>query len=292
VTPSTIASKMSPYMSQYVSMALQPQLQQAANAYMLQSQALNGQATSAGAFGDPRTALAQGNLGLNFALENQGLVGNAYNQAFNTAIGAGAQDVSNDVNAQTTNANLREAALQRQLTGANTIFGADTSGTNMLNALGGQQTAQSQAQLNALYNQWLMAQQYPFQTTALVNSTMGAAQAGAPQTSTTMAPDNTGYGVLGALIGAGGAAAGGYLRSDERVKTDIAVVGKMKDGLPVYRYRYKDDPTNVVRMGLMAQDVEQVHPEAVKEFGGVKHVNYDKATAASRELANSFGLAA
>jgi hypothetical protein len=200
---SPISSNMSPYMNQYVSMALQPQLQEAANTYMLQSQAQQGGATSAGAFGDPRAALLQSNLGLNYALENQGLVGNAYNAAFNTAIGAGAQDVSNKLNAW----GVGQGAL---LNASGAAFNQATGAANLENTFGSQQTAQSQAQLNAAYNQWLMAQQYPFQTAGLVNSAISTGQVGAPQTTTLSQPNNAGYGLLGALLGAGGSAAGGY----------------------------------------------------------------------------------
>jgi hypothetical protein len=48
------------------------------------------------------------------AIARQGLIGNAYNSAFNTAIGAGAQDSANQLTAGTTNANLGETALNRQ----------------------------------------------------------------------------------------------------------------------------------------------------------------------------------
>lgn len=210
VTPSTISSQMSPYMNQYVSMALQPQLAEARNQQTLNMQQMQGAATSAGAFGDPRANQLQQNQQLVNDLSNQGLVGNAYNAAFNTAIGAGAQDVSNNLNAQTTNANLAETALGRQLTGANAIYGQGTGATNLVNTLGQQQTAQSQADLNAQYNQWLMAQQYPFQTTQLMNQTIGAAKAGAPVTTTgdstqvQSAPDNSGWGILGSVLGGTG----------------------------------------------------------------------------------------
>lgn len=216
VNANTISSQMSPYMNQYVSMALQPQLAEARNQQTLNMQQMQGAATSAGAFGDPRANQLQQNQQLVNNLSNQGLVGNAYNAAFNTAIGAGAQDVSNNLNAQTTNANLAETALGRQLTGANAIYGQGTGAANLQNQFGQQQTAQSQAGLNASYNQWLMAQQYPFQTTELMNQTLGAARAGAPTTTTgnstqtQSAPDNSGWSMVGSLAGTlGGAVLGG-----------------------------------------------------------------------------------
>jgi hypothetical protein len=218
---SPISSNMSPYMNQYVSMALQPQLAAAANSYMLQSQANQGAATSAGAFGDPRANLLQSNLGLNYGLENAGLVGNAYNAAFNTAIGAGAQDVSNKLNAW--------GVGQNALLGASgAAFNQATGAANLENTFGAQQTAQSQAQLNAQYNQWLMAQQYPFQTAQNTEAAIGAAVP-TNTTTTTSAPNNAGYGMLGALFGAGGAAAGGYF-SGQRPLFAAPVAGAAEGG--------------------------------------------------------------
>jgi hypothetical protein len=90
----------------------------------------------------------------------------------------------------------------------------------------------------------------------------------------------------GLLKGAGNLAGAGvdaaFTFSDERVKEGVDEVGSLHDGTPVYSYNYIGDSTP--RIGLMAQDVEKTTPEAVKEFGGVKAVNYDKATARSRAM--------
>jgi hypothetical protein len=67
------------------------------------------------------------------------------------------------------------------------------------------------------------------------------------------------------------------MMSDRRLKTDIEPIGKLDDGQIVYRYRYLDSP--VFQLGLMADEVEQVHPEAVAEINGFKAVNYELATA-------------
>jgi hypothetical protein len=81
---------------------------------------------------------------------------------------------------------------------------------------------------------------------------------------------------LGKLGGLGNLAKLAPLFSDERVKRDIRPVGMLNDGLPLYRFRYAGDPA--VRVGLMAQDVEQVDPGAVHNVGGIKAVDYDRAT--------------
>lgn len=80
------------------------------------------------------------------------------------------------------------------------------------------------------------------------------------------------------IIGGLTSAAGNVMKmSDRRVKRDISHVGATTYGLPLYRYRYINSPE--WHIGLMAQDVEQVKPEAVVEIGGIKHVNYELALA-------------
>ena len=63
-------------------------------------------------------------------------------------------------------------------------------------------------------------------------------------------------------------------QSDRRLKDDIRLVGRTFDGLNVYTFRYKNDP--VVRMGVMAQEVLPVHPEAVSERDGYLAVDYGR----------------
>jgi hypothetical protein len=70
--------------------------------------------------------------------------------------------------------------------------------------------------------------------------------------------------------------------SDARVKDDIEPIGMLYDETPVYSFRYKGD--DVPRIGLMAQDVEKRRPDAVREFGGVKAVDYGKATERARMI--------
>lgn len=72
------------------------------------------------------------------------------------------------------------------------------------------------------------------------------------------------------------------LFSDERLKEDIAPVGTLNDGQIIYSYRYKGDPTPQV--GLLAQEVERVHPEAVHTdpATGFKKVHYGLATRDAR----------
>jgi hypothetical protein len=77
----------------------------------------------------------------------------------------------------------------------------------------------------------------------------------------------------------GGWAQGGFKMSDRRIKTDIRRVGTLDNGLPVYAYRFKSG--GPVEIGVMAQEVERVRPDAVREFDGIKHVNYARAVEAA-----------
>jgi hypothetical protein len=69
--------------------------------------------------------------------------------------------------------------------------------------------------------------------------------------------------------------------SDRRLKDDIERIGELKDGTPVYRFRYIWDEPGTVHIGLMA---DEVAPEAVTEVGGYKMVDYEKATERARAL--------
>ena len=68
-----------------------------------------------------------------------------------------------------------------------------------------------------------------------------------------------------------GSAVGG-LKSDRRLKENIRRVGATDGGLPVYVYNYIGEPT--MQMGVMAQEVELVNPDAVTEMDGFKAVYY------------------
>lgn len=298
VNASTISSAMNPYMNQYVNYALAPQIEAQNQQFAQQNKGLDAAATSSGAFGDNRAGIEAANLTTQQNIGRQGLIGNAYNAAFNTAIGAGAQDVSNSLNAQTTNAGLNEQALARQLGAAGALQNLGTyqvnTGTNLANLtnqFGQQQTAQSQAGLTAAYNQWLMAQQYPFQTAQLQNQTVGAAANAMPAatTQTTQQPNNAGWAIGGALLGSLP-----MMLSDERAKENIAKIGALLDGTGVYRFNYKGRNPKETTIGVMAQEVEKTNPGAVVTLfpGGPKLVDYAKATAPSMGMAAALGIAA
>ena len=78
-----------------------------------------------------------------------------------------------------------------------------------------------------------------------------------------------------------GLAGAGIAASDIRMKENISKVGVMPNGLNVYKYEYKDEfkdhplAGHGKHYGVMAQEVEQVFPYAVKTLdNGYKAVDY------------------
>jgi hypothetical protein len=113
---------------------------------------------------------------------------------------------------------------------------------------------------------------YPGGTTTGVGTSSGI--------SSYMPPTNPTSSMLGGLMGLGGLGLQAYSAfSDERLKEDIKPVGKLHDGQNIYSYRFLGSPKTEI--GLLAQEVERVHPEAVHvdPATGFKKVHYGLATA-------------
>jgi hypothetical protein len=81
------------------------------------------------------------------------------------------------------------------------------------------------------------------------------------------------------LMGLGGTLGAAAIMSDIRTKEHIKAIGYLPNGLSVYEYEYKPEWKNEAGhgkfIGVMAQEVEQVMPEAViTRLDGYKMVNY------------------
>ena len=160
--PSAVGAFMNPYMQQ----SLQPQLNEIARQGNIASQQAAGQATSAGAFGGTRSALAQNEAQRNALNAQQQAIGQGYNTAFQNA-----------QQAQQFGANLGLQGLQGALSGygqANTAASTlGNLGTNQLaaqqgilgtqNTMGQQQQTQQQNMINQAIQNYATQQQYPMQ---------------------------------------------------------------------------------------------------------------------------------
>lgn len=125
-----------------------------------------------------------------------------------------------------------------------------------------------------------IGQQLPFQNLQMQSGLLGSlaglgGTSSGSGTSTTTQPVNpwtTGAGVgLGLLA-----------LSDRRLKENVEPIGLLFNGTNVYRYNFRGSPKTEI--GVMAQEVERVMPDAVVDVGlwrggpSVKMVDYDRAT--------------
>src|ERR1700733_152847 len=79
--------------------------------------------------------------------------------------------------------------------------------------------------------------------------------------------------MLALLLSEPAAAATLLPTSDIRLKRDITQVGRLPDGIGLYRYRYLSGDTTYV--GVMAQEVEPIAPDAVvRAANGYLRVDY------------------
>jgi len=229
------------YMNPYLQNAMGATAAQMQNVNQQQQNQLTGNAIQQGAFGGDRAGIARNNL-----INQQNLaMGQTLGQMANQGYQQSAQNYMQGMNS------IGQLGLQGQqaaLQGGQAMLGAGTLE---------QQT--QQAGQTALYNQFLQQQAYPFQVAQfLANIAMGTGGLSGSTTTTTQPMP---------------------FFSDRRLKKNVERIGQTDEGLPIHKFEYKGDPKGQKHIGLMADEVEQVHPEAVGTHkSGYKVVDYDRAT--------------
>lgn len=280
------------YMSPYLQNVLQGTAGLLNQQNQQQQSGQMGNAIRSGAFGGDRGGIAAANLNQQQNLANakifSDILNEGYNNALNTAVGQqavglGAAQANRAATQQTAD---RMAALGQQgfdqfsSTGERVqglgkdVYGTGAATSAALAGLGtgaqdaalsgaaaqmtaGQvEQATEQADKTARYNQFLQEQSLPYQQLKLASDIALGTGTAQGSTTTTSQP-------------------GGFF-SDERLKENIKPIGKTFDGQTIHSYNYKGDPRT--QIGLIAQEVQKHHPDAVGLAGGYKTVNYDKAT--------------
>ena len=286
ITPGQLQTQqyMNPYVQNVVE-ATQAAMGQQQGQQLAQQQA---EAIRSGAFGGDRSGAQRSLLRGQQALAQSQAISPLYQQAYNQALQTAQQQQGVGLGAAQAN-RAAQAAMGQQLAGlgqqqfgmgsavsqglaglgqqgygmgagtsqalANLGSGAQAAGLAGAQAQMGAGATEQQTQqagLQAMYNQFMQKQGYPFQIAQfLANIAEGTGALSGNTTSTTMA-------------------------SDRRLKENVQKVGETNDGQPIYRYNFKGDPRT--QIGLMAQEVEKDHPEAVDDSHGYKSVDYKKAT--------------
>lgn len=255
------------YANPFVESVVQPTARLLNQQQQQQQSGQTGNAIRSGAFGGDRAGIAAANLAGQQSLAFANAINPLYSQAYQQGLGTAQQQQGFGLQQQ-------QANLARLQQGAQTVAGLGTGaqtaalqGAAAQLQAGQQQQQTEQAGRQALYNQFLQQQGYPFQVAQfLANIAMGTGALSGSTTSTTQQQP---------------------FFSDRRLKYDIRRVGHTDDGLPIYKFKYKGDPKEQTHIGLMAQDVEKEKPEAVGLSGGYKTVDYDRATRAHGGLVTS-----
>ncbi len=150
-------------------------------------------------------------------------------------------------------------------TSLNTGLAQQQQGINNLLQTGGMQQSQNQQtkQSPLAATEWLQSVMSGYPTNSFLNSA---------QSQTTGGKFDTAKAIQ----------MGASLFSDERLKQDIKLVGQ-ENGHNIYQFAYKSDPSKKF-IGVLAQEVQKTHPEAVEEINGYLAVDYDKIGVAMREV--------
>ena len=261
MTPQVVGQYMNPFMQQVVS-PVQQALQQQQGQQLSQQQA---EAIRGGAFGGSRADIArqtlrgQQELGMGQALSP------LYQQGYGQALQAAQGDLARQLQAGQAMGALGTGAQTAALQAPQALLGAGTLE---------QQT--QQAGLTALYNQFLQQRAYPYQQAQFfANIAGGLGPLLGQQTYQSQAQNPFGMFLSepDAKTGVDSYADGGF--AQDRSQPDV--VGKTFDDQNIYAYRYKAG--SPAQLGLMADEVQQAHPEAVGYAPtGDRMVDYAAAT--------------
>jgi hypothetical protein len=266
-TPQVVGQYMNPFMQQVVN-PVQQALQQQQGQQLSQQQA---EAIRGGAFGGERAGLqraqlmGQQQLGMGQALSP------LYQQGYGQALQAAQGDLSRQLQAGQALGALGSGAQTAALQAPQALLGAGTLE---------QQT--QQAGLSALYNQFLQERAYPYQQAQFYSNIAGGLGPLLGQQTFQSQAQNP-FGMFlsepGAKMGVDSYADGGF--AQDRSQPDV--VGKTFDDQNIYAYRYKDG--GPAHLGLMADEVQQAHPEAVGYAPtGDRMVDYAAATDAAARM--------
>ena len=273
--PNSIAAYMNPYLQQ----SLAPQLQLLGQQTGMQTAGEQAAATSAGAFGGSREALAnslqqqQGNLAA------QQAIGQGYNQAFGNA--QQAQQFGANLGLQGQQAQL--GAMQGQLGAYGQQMGAanqlanlggqqltsQENIANLQNQVGGQQTQAQQNIINQAVQNYATAQQYPYMQLGVMNAMLR----GLPtqQSSTTMyqAPPST----ASQVGGLGLAGLGAYGMYNAATKKRGGKITSMATGGAVPMAMMSDQQLQQIQQSPASSPMAQMYAHGLDQLHGYIHNN-------------------
>ena len=257
------------YMNPYIQQSLAPQLQLLGQQTGIQSAAEQAAATSRGAFGGSREALANSLAQQNGQLAAQQAIAQGYNTAFGNA--QQAQQFGANLGLQGQQA--QAGALASQMGGANQLAGiggqqlaAQQGIANMQNQYGGQQQGQQQQIINQAVQNYATAQQYPYMQLGQLNAMLRGLPMQQSSTSMYQAAPNAATQAAGLGI-AGLGAAGMY-----NAATKVAKGGKVKamamGGSAVPMNMMSDQQLNQVQQNPASSPMAKINAQGLEQMHG------------------------
>jgi len=269
------------YQNPYTQQVIDAQAQDVLRNAQLGLNQLGTQAQKAGAFGGSRHGVAMGEIGRGVA-QTLGQQSAQLRQAgFQNAQQMAQQDIASRMQADLANqqsglsgAQMRLGASAQMGDLANLGFGmGQTINQNMMQQ-GAMQRALNQQLIDVAQQRYAERMGLPQQTIGYVSQALGASPIPQSQT-TTKQPGLFDYLTLGTT-------AYGYSQSDIRLKKDLEKVGKLKNGLNIYKWKWIEGAEKLgtkvnlkMTMGVIAQEVQKLKPEAVAvDANGYLMVDY------------------
>jgi len=277
--PNSIAAYMNPYLQQ----SLAPQLQLLGQQTGIKSAGEQAAATSAGAFGGSREALAnslqqqQGNLAA------QQAIGQGYNQAFGNA--QQAQQFGANLGLQGQQAQL--GAIGQQLGAANQLAGlggqqltSQEGIANLQNQVGAQQTQAQQNIINQAVQNYATAQQYPYMQLGVMNAMLRGLPTQQTSTSMYQAPPST----VSQLGGLGLAGLGGLGMYNTATKKRGGKVKAMAPGGAVPMTMMNDQQLQQVQQSPSSSPMAKMYAQGLDQLHGYVHSNPEASKVMSQPL--------
>lgn len=225
-------------------------------------------AAATGNVNSSRQGIAQGIAERGLGEQAAGLRATLQGDAWKTGLGAAQADEARRQQAMGAAGSLSSNMLSQGLQGL-------TSGTDMAQKNNDLATVSSsmlqqldQQKIDNDLAKWNYEQDKDWDHLARYWGIVGDKSWGYQGTSTTKTKENPS---MMSTMGSAAAILGSLFRCDIRVKNTIVPTGETLYGFPVYTFRYNGTKETV--RGLMAQDVEAVHPDCIHEIEGIKHID-------------------
>jgi hypothetical protein len=272
--PQLATTNLQPYLNPYTQEVINAQQADVLRGAQMGLNELGRQATQAGAYGGSRHGVAMGELGRGVAQTLAQQSAQLRQAGFGQAQQAALSDIQNRMAGQQT-------ALQaaNQLANISNLgFGMGQTLQGQLAQQGAQQQAMQQALIDAAKGQYAGYTTAPASSIQYVTSALGATPVPMSSTQTTSGSSSPG---LFDMLTAGASIAPLFMGSDRRLKTEIKMMGRLKNGIGLFRWKWTEKAKELGfgkdrTFGVMADEVAEVYPDAVKiGEDGYMRVNYN-----------------